>query len=197
MTESSMHGKLELAGNRCFGCGQENPDGLRISVNRDPADAKRILGEFRAQDHMIGFPGITHGGAIYTALDCMATWSGMVLKGTKAMWVLRSAQMKYHRPAMQAELIYLSATIASEGDAWDAIEVLAEARDPNGNLLAEGAFKVIPVPPEKFKAMTGIRELPEGWAHWLEQDGTYQCGQADCCAHSAAQLGARLALASA
>jgi len=56
MTESSMHGKLELAGNRCFGCGQENPDGLRISVNRDPADAKRMVGEAFKRNHDIVSP---------------------------------------------------------------------------------------------------------------------------------------------
>lgn len=162
--------KLELAGNVCFGCGQENPEGLRISVSRDPTNAERIQGEFQAQDHMIGFPGITHGGAIYTALDCMATWSGMVLRGTKAMWVLRSAEMKYHRPAMQAEPLSLSATITSDGEEWDAIEVIAEAREPGGQLLAEGVFKVIPIPPEKFKIMTGINKLPEGWSEWLENN---------------------------
>ncbi|MEW8659062.1 MAG: hotdog fold domain-containing protein [Candidatus Thiodiazotropha endolucinida] len=167
-----MNRKLELAGNVCFGCGQDNPHGLQISVSRDPANTERIMGEFQARDHMIGFPGITHGGTIYTALDCMATWSGMVLRGTKAMWVLRSAEMKYHRPAMQSEPLSLSATITSEGGEWDAIEVTAEARDPKGNLLAGGVFKVIPVPPEKFKIMTGIDELPEGWAEWLEENGT-------------------------
>lgn len=162
-----MHQKLALSGNVCFGCGQDNPNGLCISVYRDPEDSKRIQGEFKAQDHMIGFPGITHGGAIYTALDCMATWSGMVLRGTKALWVLRSAQMKYHRPAMQSEPIALSAKIADEGNDWDAIQVLAEARNQKDELLAEGVFKVIPVPPDKFKAMTGINELPDGWADWL------------------------------
>ena len=172
MKENQTLQKLELAGNVCFGCGQENPDGLNISVYRDQKDSKRILGEFHAQDNMIGFPGITHGGAIYTALDCMATWSGMVLRGTRALWVLRSAQMKYHRPAMQSEPISLSAVIQSEGSEWDAIEVLAEARDPNDRLLAEGIFKVIPVPPEKFKAMVGIDELPEGWANWLRDNST-------------------------
>jgi acyl-CoA thioesterase FadM len=167
MAESSMHEKLSLAGNICFGCGQDNPDGLKISVFRDPDDPKRILGEFRPKAHMIGFPGITHGGAIYTALDCMATWSGMVLRGTKAMWILRSATMKYHRPAFQADSISLSAQIENEGGKWDAIEVRAEARDQVGNLLADGRFKVIPVSLEKFRSMTGIEELPEGWVEWL------------------------------
>lgn len=78
-----------LPGNVCFGCGPENANGLGVSIFRDPGDPKRILGEFRPREHMIGFPGITHGGAIYTALDCMATWSGMVLRKTKALWVLR------------------------------------------------------------------------------------------------------------
>jgi acyl-CoA thioesterase FadM len=75
--------------------------------------------------------------------------------------------MKYHRPALQGSPISLSATIEEEDEEWKAIEVRAEARDPGGNLLAEGNFKVIPVSPEKFKAITGIDELPENWARWL------------------------------
>ena len=172
MTKNLLSTEL-LPGNVCFGCGQENPNGLRVAVFRDPKDPKRILGEFDPQDFMIGFPGITHGGAIYTALDCMATWSGMVLRKTKAMWILRSATMKYHRPAFQGSPISLSATIEGEDDdEWKAIEVRAEARDSEGNLLAEGNFKVIPVSPEKFKAMAGIDELPENWAKWLGDNST-------------------------
>lgn len=167
MAESARHEQLSLAGNLCFGCGQDNPNGLQISIYRDPGDPKRIFGRFQPPEHMIGFPGITHGGAIYTVLDCMATWSGMVLKGTRAMWVLRSATMTYHRPAFQADPISLSAAIEKEGGEWDAIQVRAAARDNQGNLLAEGRFKVIPVSPEKFKGMTGIEELPDGWKTWL------------------------------
>ena len=156
-----------LPGNACFGCGQENEHGLGVSVYRDPADPNRILGEFRPRDHMIGFPGVTHGGAIYTALDCMATWSGMLLRKTKAIWILRSATMKYHRPAFQGKAISLSATIENASGPWDAIEVHAEARDAQQNLLAEGTFKVIPLPPDRFKSMLGIDRLPDGWNRWL------------------------------
>jgi acyl-CoA thioesterase FadM len=116
---------------------------------------------------MIGFPGITHGGLVYTALDCMATWSGMVLRKTKAMWVLRSATVKYHRPPLQGAPIALSTLLEEEGDEWEAIQIRGEARNSAGDLLVEGSFKVIPVPPEKFKTMTGIRELPESWSRWL------------------------------
>jgi acyl-coenzyme A thioesterase PaaI-like protein len=168
MTEHLSSDEL-LPGNECFGCGPANTNGLAISVVHDPADPMRIRGEFRPQPHMTGFPGITHGGAIYTALDCMATWSGMLLRKTKALWLLRSASVKYHRPAFQASPIALSAWIEEDGDPdpWKAIAVRAEARDTGGNLLADGVFKVIPLPPDKFKAVTGIAELPANWMHWL------------------------------
>jgi acyl-CoA thioesterase FadM len=96
----------------------------------------------------------------------------MALRNSKALWVLRSATMKYHRPALQGRPLSLSATIeAGDDDPWKAIEVKAEARDSKGELLAEGAFKVIPLPPEKFMAMTGMKELPENWQRFLASDG--------------------------
>jgi acyl-CoA thioesterase FadM len=81
--------------------------------------------------------------------------------------------MKYHRPAFQGSSILLSATIVSEEvDEWKAIHVRAEASDSEGSLLAEGNFKVIPVSPDKFKAMVGIDALPKNWAKWLGENGT-------------------------
>ena len=161
--------QLILPENVCFGCGQDNSHGLHVTVRRDPKDPNRILGRFEPRDHMIGFPGITHGGAIYTALDCMASWSGMVLRNSGALWVLRSAAMKYHRPALQGQPLSLSATIESgDGDPWKAIEVKAEAHNAMEELLTEGQFKCIPVPPEKFKTMTGMKELPANWQRFLE-----------------------------
>jgi hypothetical protein len=64
---------LSLQGNRCFGCGHENPYGLKISIHLDKLDPNRIVGEFDPGEYMTGFPGITHGGVIYTAFDCMST----------------------------------------------------------------------------------------------------------------------------
>jgi hypothetical protein len=97
----------------------------------------------------------------------------MVLQKTKAMWMLRSATMKYHRPAIQGKPISLSAAIEKEGAGWDGIEVHAEAHDPEGNLLAEGFFKVIPLPPDKFMAITGIDKLSEGWSDWLDDSNKH------------------------
>jgi acyl-CoA thioesterase FadM len=92
----------------------------------------------------------------------------MVLKGTKAMWVLRSAATTYHRPAVEGAPIALSASLEKEGDEWEAIEVRVEARNPEDQLLVEGLFKVIPLPPERFKTLAGMDEFPPGWTDWFE-----------------------------
>ncbi len=55
--------RLTLRGNPCFGCGQENPHGLRISVYKDPAFPDRLFGTLDPSPHLSGFPGIFHGGA--------------------------------------------------------------------------------------------------------------------------------------
>lgn len=159
-----------LPGNDCFGCGPMNPHGLQITVRTDPDDATRILGTFSPAEHMTGFPGITHGGMIYTALDCMASWCGMVVKKTKAIWILRSATMKYHRPAFQGMTLELTASITQQtDDPWHAITVHTEARDAKGKLLAEGDFKSIPLAQQKFLELTGMRTLPANWQAWFDK----------------------------
>jgi acyl-CoA thioesterase FadM len=84
------------------------------------------------------------------------------------MWVLRSAATTYHRPAFEGAPISLSASLEKEGDDWEAIEVRLEARNAEDQLLVEGLFKVIPLPPEKFKALARMDEFPAGWSDWFE-----------------------------
>ena len=155
-----------MPGNTCFGCGEANDHGLQVAVYRE-AGARRLRGEFRPRPEIAGIPGITHGGAVYTAMDCMATWSGMALKETKALWVLRSAQTTYHRPAREGDPITLTASIDEEGGDWDAMQVRIEAHNSDGALLVEGRFKVIPLAPDRFKELLGLDELPAGWTEWL------------------------------
>ena len=161
-----------LPGNVCFGCGHDNPNGLKIDVSRDPEDDDRLVGLFQPASHMIGFPGITHGGAIYTAFDCLAVWTPTILRSeAKAMWILRSSRMKYFRPARQGVPLSLSAWIEQEGKRGKTVVVHTEARDPEGKLLAEGSFEVVPLPPDRFEKIAGIEKLPENWRQLLGASG--------------------------
>ena len=157
-----------LKGNLCFGCGHENPNGLKIEIRRDPKDDNRLVGIFSAKSHMIGFPGITHGGAIYTALDCLAFWTPTVLRSEKkAFWILRSANIRYIRPAHEGEPLILSGCIEEEGTQVDFVIVRTEARDEKDRLLAEAKFEVVPLSLDKFKKVAGIEELPKNWSDFV------------------------------
>ena len=46
---------------------------------------------------------------------------------------------------------------------WHSITLHTEVRDAKGNLLAGGDFKSIPLPPQKFLELTGMRALPANW----------------------------------
>lgn len=153
-----------LPHNECFGCGLENPAGLRIEVTRDPAAERTLRGRFTPSPAMAGFPGITHGGVIYTALDCLSTWVASLLGPNRgAGWLLRSATTTYHKPAPTGQPLTLIGSIKHQAGAWEPLVVHTEARRADGELCVEAEFKVVPLSMEKLAAVAGIRELPANW----------------------------------
>jgi acyl-CoA thioesterase FadM len=157
-----------VAGNTCFGCGPDNPNGRSVRIWRDGDRSDGLLGSFTPQPFMSGFPGITHGGAIYTALDCIAAWTPTALRPeVKAIWILRSASIRYHRAARAEQEIGLATAVKAETPGRTMV-VHATARDGSGALLAEAEFDVVALPPERFRRVAGVAELPEGWRSFLE-----------------------------
>ncbi len=154
-----------LPDNTCFGCGHGNPRGLKIELTRDPELPDRLIGRLDTDELYAGFPGITHGGAVYTALDCLAAWVPKVLRPeVKAIWILRSASVTYHRPAPAGRPVLLSGAIASEAGHAAPMVVRCEGHDEAGTLLLDAHFKVVPLSPEKFLKISGIDALPPNWA---------------------------------
>jgi acyl-CoA thioesterase FadM len=157
-----------LPNNTCFGCGLENPLGLRIEVHQDPDSGQILQARFTPADHMAGFPSITHGGAIYTALDCLSTWVATLLGPNRgAAWLLRSAQVTYHKPAATGSPLTLIGRIKEQGGPWEPLVVLTEARRSDGAVCVEAEFKVVPLSHARFTAVAGIQELPANWRAFL------------------------------
>lgn len=51
---------------RCFGCGEEHPTGLHMTVE---GSDRTVRGSFQVTEHHQGAPGLAHGGVIASALD--------------------------------------------------------------------------------------------------------------------------------
>jgi acyl-coenzyme A thioesterase PaaI-like protein len=168
MTVQALNHDL-LPDNACYGCGPLNPDGLQIVVTRDPGSPDTLRATFRPKAHMVGFPGITHGGAMFTALDCLAAWVPAVLRPqVRALWLLRSASITFQRPSHAEQPITLVGTIAEDNGSDAPMRVHAEARDPMGELLAVAEFKVVPVPEARFLQITGLQAIPPNWRTFLD-----------------------------
>lgn len=160
-----------LPGNDCFGCGLENKHGLHIELFQKEEEKDKLHGIFHPPPYLAGFPGITHGGIIYTALDCLAAWVPTILKKEiKAIWILRHASITYHRPAHEGDDIFLTGKIVQEGLATEPLTVHATAYNVQNDLLTEGNFKVIPLSVEKFKKVAAIDQLPKNWRIFLKEE---------------------------
>lgn len=83
--------RLRLA-NYCFGCGQLNPDGLKLRVTAADGRARAI---YHAREEHQGFPGLMHGGLIATLLDEVMGWA-MYSSGIWA--VTGKMDLRYRRP---------------------------------------------------------------------------------------------------
>lgn len=154
-----------LRGNTCFGCGLENPEGLRIRIYRDGEKANRLVGTFHPRPTSTGFPNIVHGGAQFTVLDCMAGWVMFILRNPgRSVPLTTSATMRFKRAAVLGEELRLSAEVVREpASPREPVGIRAEIRNGAGELLSEADFEYVMLPEEKFKKLVNIEALPEGY----------------------------------
>ena len=171
MSERLLNRDL-LPGNDCFGCGHENPRGLRIEVTEGEAEGDGLVARFVPPSHATGFPGITHGGALFTAMDCLATWV-VALRGPQddRYWLLGSSDVSYRKAAAAGTPLRLAGRLAGteSGDGRDRLLVHVEIRDEDGDLVAEGEFREVPVTAEKLRLLAGVEEIPEAWRSLFER----------------------------
>jgi acyl-coenzyme A thioesterase PaaI-like protein len=58
--------------NACFGCGAQNPKGLRLKSH---VTADGVVATFQPEPHHEAFPGVLNGGIIGALLDCHSNWT--------------------------------------------------------------------------------------------------------------------------
>jgi hypothetical protein len=157
-----------LKGNTCFGCGPDNPDGLRIRIFRDPGSANRLVGTYRPRATQTGFPQIVHGGLQFTALDCMAAWTVLILRQPgKMMPITKSAATRFLTPATLGAELALSAEVIGEAAPREPLLIRCAIRDPAGVVLTEIDFEYLLLPLERFMKAVGLNAMPEHFRRYF------------------------------
>ena len=120
----------DLSESMCFGCGQNNPIGLKLNFQWDGKTAKT---EFTPNEFHQAWPGIVHGGIITSMLDeamaYAARFGGMDC-------VTGKMQIRFRRPAVIDEPLIIAGKVTRKGERW--IWTKASVSLPDGTLVAEG-----------------------------------------------------------
>ena len=129
----------------CFGCGADNPIGLRLRY-RHEGDA--LLTEFTPGEAHQGWPGIVHGGIIttllYEVMENFAYHNG-------AMPMMRNMQTRFRRPAKTGERITATASLINRNGRE--MSVTASLTQAQGELIAEGSAELVALRPEHIERL--------------------------------------------
>ena len=124
--------------NRCFVCGPDNPIGLQLTFRLEDG---ACVSEFTPHENHQGYPGVIHGGMLYSALDdVMANW--LYLRGARAYTA--RCEIRYHQPAREGEKLLLEGRQTARKRKLVEMEGTA-TRESDGAVVATatGTFVVI------------------------------------------------------
>jgi uncharacterized protein (TIGR00369 family) len=116
----------------CYVCGIENEAGLRLPFRKDDSGGSRA--EYVARPEHAGWPGIIHGGLLFTLMDEAVAWA-CTYAGSRC--VTARAEARFRVPAQVGALLVITGRVTHATSR--ALRARAEIRqgDDNGPLVAE------------------------------------------------------------
>ena len=132
---------------RCFGCGKDNPIGLRLKPRQEGDEARC---EFVAHENYQGWPGMVHGGVINTMLDEVMAYAA-VYSGLHCATARMEVHFREGTPVGQT--LHISARVTEVRART--VEVEGRLTDDDGTLLAESKATMYIVKDTKQKQGAG------------------------------------------
>jgi uncharacterized protein (TIGR00369 family) len=116
----------------CYVCGVENPVGLRLPFRQDEGGGSRA--EYVARPEHAGWPGIVHGGLLFTLMDEAVAWA-CTYAGSRC--VTAKAEARFRAPAGVGAPLVITGRVTRTTSR--ALRARAEIRqgDDAGPLVAE------------------------------------------------------------
>jgi len=121
----------------CFGCGKENPIGLKLQFHWE---GELLTGEFIPLDEHQGYPGMTHGGIIATLLDEVMA-NALFSKGIFV--VTAEMNVRYIHKVPTGKKLRLCSRLLNHHKRLYEVEGWIE--DGEGKVLARGQAKMLSI----------------------------------------------------
>lgn len=119
--------------NMCFGCGRDNPAGLKLSFKKD---GDTIRAEFTPDEIYQGWPGVLHGGILALLLD-EAMSNAAYLQGVTCLTA--SMQIRLRQPVKVEVPLVITASVTK--NRRKLIETEARVCLKDGTVIAESTAK--------------------------------------------------------
>ncbi len=120
----------DLSEGLCFGCGTNNPIGLKLSFRQE---GEKVKAEFAPGKHHQGWPGVVHGGIITCLLDEAMSYAAH-FAGVRCLTARMEVRLR--RSALISELLVVTSSITKQ--ARRLIKTRAEVTLRDGTVIAEG-----------------------------------------------------------
>ncbi len=124
----------------CFGCGRNNPIGLKLDFQKDGETARA---EFTPGELYQGWPGMVHGGIILCLLDEAVSWIAL-LEGMSCITAEFSSKLRH--PAPINELLLVTASVTKKSRKLVKTQASVSLKD--GTLIAEATATQFVVQPD-------------------------------------------------
>ncbi|KKM10685.1 hypothetical protein SY88_12700 [Clostridiales bacterium PH28_bin88] len=119
----------------CFGCGRDNPIGLKLSFHRE---GELFYSEYVPPDHFQGYPGVLHGGIVSTLLDEVMA-NHLYTQGKRV--VTADLYVRYKKPVPTGKPLRIVSRLKMARKRFFELEGWIE--DTDGQVLAEGRAKMM------------------------------------------------------
>jgi len=127
--------------NKCFGCGGDNRDGMKLTFEQDNTNRK-IVGRFVLGERYQGGAGFAHGGIIALLLD---EAMGKVCRFRDVRAVTAELSVEYLKPvAVDKEIVVEGQEMEMSGRN---LFMSGEIRNANGDVLARGKGRFVVIKP--------------------------------------------------
>ncbi len=132
----------------CFGCGQENPLGMKLRFTKE--DDQTVSTHFTPPKDWTGWANLLHGGFHALLLDEAMAWAAWTLADVTG-FVTTKLEIRYLKPAYVEQTIIAYGSIVE--DRGKEILVRGWLTDADGQTLTEGLATIRRITLEKLQSL--------------------------------------------